>query len=233
MATFTPGYTFLAGEQLTPTKLNTLISSAVFTNLTASNFAGSLIQVLIYGNAAPPYALGRLWYDTTSGAEGLKMCFQTPSASYSAWLYMTPRREGLFFTNTGVSIGEPLFLQGPPRTTATCAWYQFDGCLFPIVGPQANASGAHPFFVHAMETAAASSIVRCAWAGIVPCINLNQSWTPGLNLFLGYNLGTYYDLSTTYSNHAREVCPGLCGENGTDYTAKCLLWGVPAYDKMA
>jgi hypothetical protein len=170
MATITRGYNFQDGEQLTPGKMNDLVDLATITDVTLSDF-GSALQAFNWGDADPGVSPGGIWYDT--GADpGCKFAFVSPSnASISDWLYATPRREAIYWTESSVSLGTPMMLYRRGFEEGGAGFKVYDGALLPTVWEQAGSASASelsPYLVIAMESVGNGSPVKCAWAGLVP-----------------------------------------------------------------
>lgn len=179
-AQFTPGYIFEETEEVSPTKLNNLVDLATLTGLGVSEFGGGTAGILVYGSTAPPLERGKLWYDTNAGSEGLKFAWvSATNGSVSKWLYATPRRDTLVWTNTAVSMGMPLFIGRPGFRHIGNEFIVFDGSIFPMASSHQGASGADPMMVIPVEHASASRPVQCAWAGFVKGIFGNSPLTGG------------------------------------------------------
>jgi hypothetical protein len=166
----TPGYVFTADEKVTPDKLNALVDNATISGIPATEVIQAPNKELTYGGAVPALEIGRIHYDTTPGFEGLKYAFATASnASFARWLYRTPHFDGVFWADSGASVGAPQFLAGHVRPIC---WQAFDGHLFPRIQPALSASAPSQCdslqIVIPLESVAASNPVVCAIMGIVP-----------------------------------------------------------------
>ena len=157
------------GQQLSPEDLENLVETATVTGIEPTDFATG-INGLTYGNTRPTLTRGKIHYDTTQGLEGLVYAFLTASnASVRGWLYATPRRECYCWASSAVSAGTPLFVGNPQYALNGAPFYTiYDGCVFPNVFCYSGASGPNPAFYIAMESAAASSPIKCMWSGLVP-----------------------------------------------------------------
>jgi hypothetical protein len=180
--TTTPGYIFTADEKVTPDKLNALVDNAFVTNLTAAEIVSPPNKELTYGGAVPALEIGRIHYDTTPGFEGLKYAFATASnASFARWLYRTPHFDGVFWADSGASVGAPQFLAGHVRPLC---WKAFDGHLFPRIQPALPSSAPTVCdsmqIVIPLESVGASNPVVCAILGLVPGKFLNPPLTGGI-----------------------------------------------------
>lgn len=173
MAKLTRGITFANNERLTPAKLNNLINQTVLNDIQSSDFDADF-QTYYYGPSAPGVTLGRCWYDTTSGSEGLKFAFLSASnASVKGWLHAFPRREAYYWCATSCSLGTPLFVGSRKYETDLTdrQWTLYDGSIFPNVTPlpaSASAEGLSPAMVVAMESRTGSGPVKAAWCGLIP-----------------------------------------------------------------
>jgi len=209
VVTIVRGYNFGATEELSPTKLNNLLDLATLTGFGYTNFAGtSSAAVFAYGSVEPTRKRGLIWYDTTPGQEGCKFAILSPSnASVSKWAYATPRREGLFWTYCGASIGSPMFLYrggqggaqlgfpivtsnpGPGASAAGGTDYTtYDGLMLANVSRFDNSSGMNAAMVIPTENVVGAGPVVCAWSGLVRCQFSNNPlalgdpvWTALLN----------------------------------------------------
>lgn len=237
MATFTPGYTFVDGEQVTPTKLNNLIDLATLSNLGYSNFGGSA-GVLVYSSTAPPRTNGALWYDTTVGAEGLKYAFVSYSAaSISKWLYLTPRRDMVCWTDAACSAHFPMFIsrqgfRSNGSSTAGSDLVAYDG--IPLLkiwsGVTGGATMPNVLMVIPTETASASSPVVCAWAGFIGTLFSNSPLSRGQPVVYDASSITGYFRSETYP--AKSLTYGMLTQDyGASYSnAASIIWGSAAYE---
>lgn len=172
MATISRGYTFSDGETLSPGTMNQLVDNAVLTDITSADL-GSSLYFYNYGDSSPGLSAGQVWYDTTSGVEGLKISYLTPSnASISDWLYVMPRREAYFWAQTSCSMGQALFIGSPKHGyDAGLLVKSYDGAVMPYVTPlaaDADATGLSPAVVVAMESRTGAGPVKAAWAGLIP-----------------------------------------------------------------
>lgn len=225
MASFTPGITFRDdGTKYSPTDFNNLVDQASLTGLSATNFAGGTAGLIFYGNTAPPLQRGAFWYDTSVGSEGLKVAFISASnASISKWLYLTPRRECIVWTETRVSLGYPLFYNRAGFAIGGHQWVTYDGMRFDRVFYYDAASGPHPLMVIPTESVAGSGPVTCMWAGIVPtAVFGNSPLAAGSFVFTNYATpGTFQD--SNQGIPARYHVHGVNTRAGT--TPGMILWG--------
>lgn len=168
MPTINLGYEFKDGQKVSPASLHSLIDEAAVTGFAAADFALGSIKFATYGDTRPTLARGAIHYDTTAGIEGLYYAWVTASnASISGWLSAVPRRECYCWAASAVSLGTPVFL-GRPDIGGGPDYVNYDGCLIPSVYRYTGASGPDPAFFVTLESAAASSPVKCMWAGLAP-----------------------------------------------------------------
>lgn len=231
MLSLQAGYSFTNGEKVTPAKLHALIDSAAITGLSASHFANSsTCQILYYGPTAPSPYLGRLWYDTTPGSEGLKYAFVSPSnASISAWLYRTPRLECMcLLASSAVSQGATLFiphtLVGQPSTAV------YDGLVLPLVEQVANATfPGSAYFVAAESAQGLGSAVKCIAMGPAPNTVFGNTVTNLQGALFTYGSGL---LASNNYKQNRESALGLIVNGGDGSVARATVhfFGTPAYE---
>lgn len=188
MADITRGHTFNDGDRLTPDNLNALVNSSQVKNI-ASTELGSGLVLPVWGASAPSLIGGRMWFDTTSGQEGLKYAFVSPSnASISGYCYATPRREAYFWAATTVSMGAPLFLGAPRQFTDSRGYIEYDGVLLPIAAP---AHAADPFSITPALVVATESggpgPIRCAWSGLIPALIFGSGASLGSTLSIDHS----------------------------------------------
>jgi len=169
-ATATPGYIFEATEKVTPAKLNALVDNATISGIPSSEVIVAPNKELTYGGSVPALEKGRIHYDTTPGFEGLKFAFVSASnASVARWLYRTPHFDGIFWADSGASMGAPQYLAGHVRPIC---WQAFDGHLFPRIQPALPSSAPSQVdslqMVVPLESVGASRPVVCAILGLVP-----------------------------------------------------------------
>lgn len=207
MADITRGRTFRTGEKLTPARLNSLIEQATVTNI-ASAELGSAFRSMFYSDTDPGATHGRIWFDTTAGAEGLKYAWLSPSnASIADWLYATPRREAYYYAATRVSLGSPLFIGNPQDLTDEMAIEKYDGAGLLKVYPAAGSTAAtdiSPALVVAMESVTEAGPIKCAWAGLVPLLTQDSQATLGNPFFTDVRDAARFkssvDIPTTFSD---------------------------------
>ena len=228
MAQFTPGFTFHDGDKVHPADLNNLIDQASLTGLGATNFAGTGAGLIFYGNTAPPLQRGALWYDTTVGSEGLKVAYISASnGSFARWLYMTPRREGVFWTVSSCSLGFPMFLNRSGFAISGHQWNQFDGCKFDRIFLYDAASGPNGAMVIPTESASASSPVVCAWAGLVRCTFGNNPLAAKDPVFTNYQTpGTFTAGGVAASAHVWGVQLEAFSQAGQPANPTAILHGA-------
>lgn len=193
MSDFTRGFTFETDEKLTPSKLNLLVDQGTVTGIDLDEL-GPELSSIFYTDTDPGATIARMWYDTTSGSEGQKFAYCTPSnASVCDWLYATPRREGYFFAPTSVSFGTPLFI-GRRNDMDTGVGLQsaitiFDGAPMPRVFPasgNASFTGIQAGLVVALQSVSGAQPVKCAWAGIVPAETFTSGTSQANPLYVSY-----------------------------------------------
>jgi hypothetical protein len=236
MATITRGYSFVDGEQVSPSKLNQLVNGAVLSGVEASELDDGLMPYF-YSDSSPGLTHGRLWFDTTPGQEGMKYAFVSPSnASVAGWCYLTPRREAYFWTNSAVSAGQPLCISRTQFAVTGLHARIFDGLFFPTVWAYSAHSGgswAYPSWVVATEAAPADSPVRCAWIGAVPVWTGSSDLTAGNPLFVNVQSN-----NLSWKNGAPSQRSLVLGSvlhstsNPTAAAVAALFWGACAHQDI-
>lgn len=169
----TPGYRFDQDEKVTPTKLNNLVDLATITNIPADQIVGSGARPPVYGSVAPSLTRAQIWYDTTPGFEGLKYAFISASnASIAKWLYRTPHWDGIFWADSGATLGVPQCIFANSNIVGGLFVQRFDGMMFPRIQPvwsnSSATAGLSGAWVIPMESVAAAKPCVCAMMGFTP-----------------------------------------------------------------
>lgn len=231
----TRGYSFGTREQLTPQKLNNLLDLATVTNFGASNFAGSSnnLQILTYGNTAPPLVKGALWYNTTTGAEGLYWAFVSASnGSVAAWLCATPSRDMIGWASSNFSAGTSLYVGKQGHAVLGHHYITYDGTIFPLVWPAAGNTGPHPALVVPKTSVSTAGPVVCTWAGFT-YLQMGNSpvGADGKEIWVDHAGGNTFrddsNLATTMP-----VGVGSLVSGGTFTLAPGIFHGRPSYEKF-
>lgn len=185
MARFVRNTELRDGAKITPGNLTALVGSASVEDIALSDLDSSLRQ-LYHGPTAPSLTMGTIWYDTTSGQEGLKYAWLTPSSgSLSGFLYATPRREAFYWAATTVSVGAPCFLYRDGAAEAGVHLHEYDGTFLPILHQYFAASTQPaPTVVIPMESRVGAGPVKAAWAGLVPAWTNASRVTAGDILYI-------------------------------------------------
>lgn len=182
----TPGYRFDQDEKLTPTKLNNLVDLATITNIPSDQIVGSGARPPVYGSVAPSLTRAQIWYDTTPGFEGLKYAFISASnASVAKWMYRTPHWDGIFWADSGATLGVPQVIFANSNQFGLFV-QRFDGMMFPRIQPVWSSStptnGLLGAFVIPMESVTAGKPCVCAMMGYVPGV-FNTNITSPSNVY--------------------------------------------------
>jgi|SRR5262245_16647179 len=169
----TLGQHFAQDEQVTPEKLNNLVDLATITNIPLADVLTGPVVPAFYGSTAPTLRRGQMWYDTTPGYEGFKYAFLSASnSSVSKWLYRTPHWDGIFWADSGATLGCPQYLAPADRPSSGNLWVLYDGHMFPRMVPPlpaSNPSGSDSLAcVIPLESVAASRPCVCAIVGMAP-----------------------------------------------------------------
>lgn len=116
MATVSKGYTFGATEQVTNTKLHTLVDSATVTNIVSTDMASSAKVVFVGASAPASPTEGQPWFDTSPGNnQGILRIYDGAQFRSVA--------AGFLGRNNGVST----IAQGAPVKVDTAAAHATDG----------------------------------------------------------------------------------------------------------
>lgn len=183
----TPGYRFDQDEKVSPTKLNNLVDLATVTNIPQDQVISGGGRPPVYSSTAPTLQRGQIWYDTTPGFEGLKYAFISASnASVSKWLYRTPHWDGIFWADSGATLGVPQVLFANSNLTGGLYIIRYDGMMFPRMQPPFSSStptaGLTGAWVIPMESVTPSNPCVCAQLGYVPGV-FNAAITAPANVF--------------------------------------------------
>ena len=233
MAQFTRGITFASDEVVTPTKLNNLVDLGTLTGLGASNFAGGLAGVFFYGPSAPTIVPGRVWYDNGVGREALYWSVQSPSAhSISRWLRAGPwTREGLFWSESAVSLGFPHFLTRgqfftPPGDMFGVEARAFDGLFLPRIWLYNTSSGGNPAVVIPTESTTAAGPVACALAGFFAPRFGTGPIAAGDPVWISYTSLDRFGSGSPVATRGYVLGTQFAGQSDNDASIKeTLFWG--------
>lgn len=235
----TPGHNFQQDEKLTPEKLNNLVDLATVTNIPLADVLTSVVP-LTYGSIAPGLTRGAIWYDTTPGYEGLKYAYLSASnASIAKWLYRTPHWDGVFWADSGATLGCPQYLAPVGNVLGGNLWVQFDGCMYPRIFPPLPSSTPTSTdslaMVIPLESVGASRPCVCAIAGLTPGTFLSTITAGHVNISsytpTGF-LGGFNSLPYNRSSFIGHLAAPIGGNPGVT-TPAFLFSGVTHQDSAA
>lgn len=236
----TPGVIFAQDEKVTPEKLNNLVDLATVTNIPIADVLTSVVPPT-YGSTAPGFTRGAIWYDTIPGYEGLKYAYLSASnASVTRWLYRTPHWDGVFWADSGATLGMPQYLAPVGSPLAGNLWVQFDGCMYPRIFPPLPSSTPTSTdslaMVIPLESVGASRPCVCAICGLVPGVFLSTI-TAGLVVSSSYTptgfLGGFNSLPFNRSSFLGMLAAPIGGGNPANSSPNFLFTGVTHQDSAA
>lgn len=217
------GFSFRDGDRVSPESLHRLIDEATVSGFNAADLGISVGSVPSYGSTRPTLARGRIHYDTTAGLEGLYYAFLSASAaSVSRWLCATPYRSCVCWAASAVSAYTPVFI-GRPGVDGNAEFVAFDGMMFPAVWQFSGASGPDAAHFITLESAGNNSPVLCAWAGVVPGVNLTDTASGAST---GSALLVDYAAPGAYKAGARPARSLQFGVFSQSSTVGAVLWGT-------